>query len=151
MMTAPQLPVEVENYFEDLASDKRAVLYPVFDAVRDAMPAGYELGMSWGMPGWVVPLETFPHTYNKQPLAYVSLAAQRNYHSLYLMALYSDPQADAAFRAEWAAVGLKLNMGKSCLRFKSLGDLDIDIVARTVASVSVQDFIAVYERARPRV
>lgn len=149
-MTAPQVPVEVEDYIADLAPDKRAVLYPVFDTIRDAMPEGYALGMSWGMIGWVVPLETFPNTYNKQPLAYVSLAAQRNYHSLYLMALYSDPEADAAFRAEWAAAGLKLNMGKSCLRFKSLADLDLDIVARTVASVPVEKFIAIYERARPR-
>jgi Domain of unknown function (DU1801) len=148
-MTSQQVPAEVENYFEDLAPDKRAVLYPVFDTVRDAMPEGYLLGMGWGMPGWVVPLATFPHTYNSQPLAYVSLAAQRNYHSLYLMALYSDSEADADFRAEWAAAGLRLNMGKSCLRFKSLADLDLDLVARTVASVSVDEFIAGYERVRP--
>jgi hypothetical protein len=147
-MSTAQVPREVENYFEDLASEKRAVLYPVFDAVRDAMPEGYQLGMNWGMPGWVVPLETFPHTYNRQPLAYVSLAAQRNYHSLYLMALYSDSEADAAFRAEFAATGRKLDMGKSCLRFRSLADMDLDIVARTVASLSVEDFIAVYQRVR---
>ncbi|MGO4692125.1 DUF1801 domain-containing protein [Glaciibacter sp. 2TAF33] len=149
-MTNQQVPVEVENYIADLSPDKRAVLYPVFDAVRDAMPEGYVLGMGWGMPGWVVPLETFPNTYNTQPLAYVSIAAQRNYHSLYLMALYSDTEADAAFRAEWAAAGLKLNMGKSCLRFRSLADLDLDIVARTVASVPVDDFIAIYERVRAK-
>ena len=141
---------EVEHYFADLTPERRAVLYPVIEALWDAMPVGYELGMFWGMPSFVVPLATFPHTYNTQPLAYVSLAAQKNYNSLYLMGLYSYPEADAAFQAEWAAAGLVLNMGKSCLRFKTLADLDLDIIARTVASVSVDDFIAQYERQRLR-
>ena len=148
-MKKAHVPVEVEHYFADLSPERRAVLYPVIETVWDAMPPGYELGMYWGMPGFVIPLERFPNTYNKQPLAYVSLAAQKNYNSLYLMGLYSNPEADAAFRAEWAAAGLSLNMGKSCLRFNTLADIDLGIIARTVASVSVDDFISQYERERP--
>ena len=144
------VPAEVEHYFADLEPGKRAVLYPVIDAVRDAMPEGYRLGLFWGMPGWVIPLETYPNTYNGQPLAYVSLAAQKNYNSLYLMGLYGDPVADAAFRAAWAATGRTLNMGKSCLRFKTLADVDLDLIARTVASVTVEQYIAAYERIKPR-
>jgi hypothetical protein len=98
----------------------------------------------------VVPLERYPNTYNQQPLAYVSLAAQKNYNSLYLMALYSFPEKDAAFRTAWAATGRTLNMGKSCVRFRTLADLDLDLIARTVASVFVEDFIANYERVRAR-
>lgn len=147
-MTQPPVPADVENYFYDLNPASRAVLYPVIDVVRDAMPPGYELGMHFGMPGWVIPLRTYPTTYNGRPLSYVSLAAQKNYHSLYLMALYSNPTADAAFRAEWAATGRTLNMGKSCLRFKTLADVDLDIVARSVASVSVEAFLATYERIK---
>nr|WP_276512227.1 DUF1801 domain-containing protein [Cryobacterium roopkundense] len=123
-------------------------MYPVIDAVRDAMPPGYELGMHFGMPGWVIPLTRYPKTYNGQPLAYVSLAAQKNYHSLYLMGLYSNPARDAAFRAEWAATGRALNMGKSCLRFRSLADVDLDIIARTVAGTSVHDYLGEYERIK---
>ncbi|MBC7441990.1 MAG: DUF1801 domain-containing protein [Ramlibacter sp.] len=122
----------------------------MLDTVRDAMPAGYRLGVYGGILGWVVPLETYPNTYNKQPLAYVSLAAQKNYNSLYLMALYSFPEKDAAFRAEWAATGRALNMGKSCVRFKTLADLDLDLIAHVVASVSVDEFIANYERVTSR-
>ena len=140
--------MEVENYFDDLAPAARAVLYPVIDAIRDAMPRGYELGMYHGMPGWVIPLRTFSTTYNGEPLAYVSLAAHKSYHSLYLMALYSNPSADAAFRAEWAATGRTLNMGKSCLRFRTLADIDLDIIARSVASVSVADYLATYARIK---
>ncbi len=148
-MTTTPVPAEVEDYFFDLKPEQRAVLYPVIDAVRDAMPPGYVLGMHWGMPGWTIPLETFPNTYNGQPLAYVSLAAQKNYNSLYLMGLYGDPAADAAFRAEWAATGRKLNMGKSCLRFKTLADVDLGIIARTVASIPVDRYLATYQRIKP--
>ena len=149
-MSTEPVPFEVETLVLDLEPERRAVLYPVLDAVRDAMPAGYRLGVYGGILGWVVPLETFPNTYNKQPLAYVSLAAQKNYTSLYLMSLYSFPEKDAAFRAAWAATGRSLNMGKSCVRFKTLADLDLDLIAREVASVSVDDFIADYERLKHR-
>ena len=148
-MSTEPVPVEVENYFADLEPDQRAVLYPVIDTVRDAMPAGYRLGMYGGMPGWAVPLETLPNTYNGQPLLYLSLAARKNYNSLYLMGLYGDPAADAAFRAEWAATGRKLNMGKSCLRFKTLADVDLGIIARTVASIPVDRYLATYRRIKP--
>jgi hypothetical protein len=142
------VPASVEDYFDDLSASQRAVLYPVADVVRDAMPAGYELGMHFGMPGWVIPLSTYPNTYNGQPLVYVSLAAQKNYHSLHLMALYASAQADAAFRAEWAQTGLKLDMGKSCLRFRSLADIDLDVIARCVAGVSVEQYLEKYESRR---
>ncbi len=142
------MPQEVEAYFDALDSDRRAVVLPVFETVRAAMPEGYRLGMQWRMPGWVVPLERFPDTYNKQPLAYVSLAAQKNYNSLYLMAIYSDTDEDRRFRAAWADGGRKLDMGKSCLRFRTLSDVDLDVVAQTVAAFPVERFLAIYERIR---
>jgi hypothetical protein len=148
-MSIQQIPAEVETYFAELEPARRDVLVPVFDMLRRSMPDGYELGLNWGMPTWTIPLSTYPNTYNKQPLAYVSLAAQKNHNSLYLMALYSNSEQEAAFQAEWADAGLKLNMGKSCLRFRTLADLDLGILARTVASVSVDDFLATYERIKP--
>jgi len=140
------VPVEVENYFDDLDPAARAVLYPVIDAVRDAMPPGYELGLQFGMPGWVVPLSRYPDTYNGRPLSYVSVGAQKNHHSLYLMGLANDPDRDAAFRAEWVATGRKLDMGKSCLRFRTFADVDLDLVVRAVADITVDEFLAAYER-----
>ena len=142
------MPQDVEAYFDALDNDRRAVVLPVFETVRAAMPEGYRLGMQWRMPGWVVPLERFPDTYNKQPLAYVGLAAQKNYNSLYLMAIYSDTDEDRRFRAAWADGGRKLDMGKSCLRFRTLSDVDLDVVAQTVAAFPVERFLAIYERIR---
>ena len=150
-MSTEPVPFEVESLVLDLEPERRAVLYPVLDAVRDAMPQGYRLGVYSGMLGWAVPLERFPNTYNKQPLVYVSLAAQKHYNSLYLMGLYSSPEKDAAFRSDWEATGRTLNMGKSCVRFKTLADLDLDLIIREVASVPLDEYIATYERLKNRV
>ena len=141
-------PDDVTDWFDALAVDARAVVRPVFDRVASAMPAGYSLGMHFGMPGWVVPLSRFPDTYNGKPLSYVSLTAGARYHSLYLMGLYSDPDADSAFRAAWRAGGRRLDMGKSCLRFRRLDDVDLDLVHGAVASMPVDRFIEVYERVK---
>ncbi|MFF2050005.1 DUF1801 domain-containing protein [Leifsonia sp. NPDC058194] len=146
-MRAEPLPAEVVDYLEALPSKRREVYQPVFDTVAEAMPDGYRLGVQWRMPGWVVPLETFPDTYNGQPLAYVSLGAQKNYTSLYLMALSSDSAEERGFRREWASSGRRLDMGKSCVRFRSLADVDLPLVAKTVAAFPVARFVSIYERA----
>ncbi|MFC5929204.1 DUF1801 domain-containing protein [Cryobacterium melibiosiphilum] len=148
MMKQP-IPDAVEEWFSDLTPAARAVLYPVIDTLRDAMPAGYELGMFFGMPGWVVPLATYPNTVTGHPLLYVSVSAQGSSHSLYLMGLASDLEADAAFRASWAATGLALNLGAGCLQFLTLGDIDLDVVRRCVAGISVPRFLAGYESTLP--
>jgi len=149
-MSLPAVPPDVEEYFAALDEKRRAVILPVFDVVRESMPDGYELAMGWGMPTWVIPLSTYPDTYNKQPLAYAGIAAQKQYNSLYLTGLYGNPELNAAFREEWAATGRTLNMGKSCLRFKKLDDVDLGIIARAVAAVPVERFLATYERIKPR-
>ena len=148
-MIKQPVPVEVEDYVNDLEPGPRILLYPVLDAVRDAMPPGYVLGMHGGIPGWTVPLSRYPNTHDGEPLAYVSLSAQTHYGSLYLVGLVSDPETDAAFRAEWTATGRTLNMVKSCIRFKTLVDIDLDIVTRFVAGMPVEHFLSSYERARP--
>lgn len=149
-MSSEHIPTEVASYFAGLDPAKRDTIYPVFEALVEAIPEGYQLGMHWGMPTWVVPLEIYPDTYNKQPLAFVGLAAQKNYNSLYLMFLYSDSEDEAAFRSDWAQTGRKLDMGKSCLRFRSLADLDLGLISRAVASVPVEQFLSTYERIQSR-
>lgn len=142
------LPTEVTEWFDEKTPEVRAVIDPVFDLVASAMPPGFSLGIHFGMPGWVVPLSRFPNTYNGKPLSFVSINAGARYHSLYLMGLYSDPDADSAFRAAWRAGGRKLDMGKSCLRFRRLDDVDLDLVHDAVASMPVDRFIEVYERVK---
>ena len=142
--------VTVEDYLAGLEPERRETVRAVHDVLRAAMPTGYHEGVAWGMITWSVPLERYPETYNGQPLGYVALAAQKRHYAVYLMGLYSDSEQDKDFRARWLASGRKLDMGKSCLRFKRLDDLDLDLLAEVVASTPVDAFLATYERVRSR-
>ena len=140
----------VAEYLAGLEPERRATLETVHDAVSTAMPEGYQEKIAHGMITWSVPLERFPDTYNGEPLSYAALASQKQYCSLYLMGLYSDPERERDFRERWTADGRKLDMGKSCLRFKRLDDLDLDLVRDAVSAMPVEEFVATYERVRAR-
>lgn len=138
----------VADYLAELDPDRRAVVAHVRDLVNRAIPAGYREQMIYGMIGWVVPLETYPDTNNGQPLAYVSLAAQKNGYSLYLTCTHSGPDRTERLRAAYAAAGRKIDLGKSCLRFKRLDQLVEDAIAVEIASATPAQFIALSEAAR---
>ena len=138
----------VAQYLAELPADRRAEIEKVRDLVNGALPAGYREGMGFGMIGWVVPLEIYPDTYNRQPLAYVGLAAQKNYNSLYLTCVYASKERTEKLKAAAAAAGKKLDMGKSCIRFRRADDLPLDFIRAEIASTSPDEFIRIYEDAR---
>ena len=138
----------VSQYVAELEPERRDEISAVRDVVNAALPEGYEEVMTYGMIGWVIPLSEYPDTYNKQPLAYAGLAAQKNSNSLYLNCAYASPDRAEQFRKAWAASGKKLDMGKSCIRFKRAEDLALDVIAEEIAATSPSDFIAVYEASR---
>jgi len=138
----------VEGYLAELPADRRADIETVRRVILDHLPDGYEEVVQHGMLSYVVPLERSGDTYNGQALAVVSLANQKRYMSLYLLGVYGDEGTQAWLRERWAATGKKLDMGKSCLRFRTLDDLDLGIVGEAVARMPVDDFLAMYERAR---
>jgi hypothetical protein len=138
----------VRQYLDELPPERRAVISQVRDLVNLHLPAGYEETMSWGMISWEIPLSRYPVTYNKQPLMYAALAAQKNYYALYLSSVYVDPVHEASLRAAYAAAGKPLDLGKSCLRFKRLDDVVQAAVAGVLAAVSVDQYIAHYEASR---
>lgn len=140
--------VTVEQYLAQLPADRRAVLAAVRSVVTRAMPAGYTEEMSYGMIGYNVPLDRYPSTYNGQPLSYAALAAQKNHFALYLTCAYQDDQESGWLRGEFARAGKRMDMGKSCLRFKSLDDLPLDVIGAFVTRTPVDAFIAQYEKAR---
>jgi hypothetical protein len=104
--------------------------------------------MRWGMISYEIPLERYPDTYNGQPLLYAALAAQKHYYALYLMCVYQDPKLERLLRDGFARAGTKLDMGKSCVRFRKIEDLPLDTVGRIVAGTPPDQFIARYERVR---
>ena len=138
----------VEEYLEELPEERRAVVSRVLEVVRRNLPAGYEEAMSYGMIGWGVPLARYPDTYNRQPLAYAALAAQKNHYALYLMGAYAEPAQQERLEAAFREAGKKMDMGKSCLRFRSADDLPLEAVGEVIASTPPARFIELYEAAR---
>ena len=140
----------VEEYLSELNPSRREQIEAMRDVVLQNLPDGYEEAMNWGMISWEIPLERYPETYNKQPLMYAALASQKNYMSLYLMCVYAHEGKHTEFERRFKESGKKLNMGKSCVRFKSVEDLPMDLIAETIASTSVEDYIRSYEAARKK-
>ena len=132
----------VEEYLDDLSEDRRTALSTVRDVINEHLPDGYVDTVDWGVIAWNVPLELEPDTYNGKPLCYAALASQKNYMSVYLMGLSSDGPELAWFQQQYADRGLKLDMGKSCVRFKRLDDLPLDVLGESIAMIPVDEFIA---------
>ncbi len=143
--TAPATP---DDYIASLPPERREAIAAVRDVVRRNLPEGFEEGMQYGMIGWYVPLSRFPYTYIGQPLGLAALASQKNYMSLYLNSVYGDPGTEDWFRERYAASGKALDMGKSCVRFRRLEDLPLDVIGETIARVDLDEYLAHYERAR---
>lgn len=138
----------VAEYLAELPPDRREAITTVRQVILDHLPPGFEEAMQYGMISYVVPLERYPNTYNGQPLAVASLANQKNHMAIYLTGVYGDDGAQDWLRQRWATTGKKLDMGKSCLRFKRLEDLALDVVGEAIERTSLESFVAAYERAR---
>jgi len=145
---ASSAAANVEDYLAELPPERSEVVAKVRGVIRKHLPKGYVETMNWGMIAYEVPLSRYPDTYNGQPLAYVALAAQKNNYSLYLNCTYSDTSREAEVRRAFADAGKKLDMGKSCVRFRKLDDLPLPAIGRIVASTPVDEFIKRYEASR---
>ena len=140
----------VDDYLDALPADRRAVVERTLALVRKHIPPGFEEGINYGMIGWTVPLSRYPDTYNGQPLSIVSLAAQKRHTALYLVAPYTDPALDGRIRKAYADAGKRLDMGKSCLRFRRFEDLETAVIAEVIAAVSPERFIELYEAGQAK-
>ena len=138
----------VDAYLAELPPDRREAIAAVRSVVLDNLPDGYEEVMQFGMIGYVVPLSTVPKTYNGQPLQYAALASQKRYMTLHLNNVYGDEQVEKSFTEGYRASGKKLDIGKSCVRFKRLHDLPLDVIGKTIAATSVTEFVRAYEASR---
>lgn len=137
-----------DEYVASLPDGRRATVSAVREVILRNLPSGYEEGMSHGMIAYYVPLDRFPDTYNGEPLGLAGLASQKQYISLYLLSVYGDPETERWFRREWAASAKTLNMGKSCVRFRRLDDVPLDLIGRTIARADVDSFLDRYRAVR---
>jgi len=136
----------VSAYLKELPPERRSAIDAVRTVVLENLPEGYEEIMNYGMIGYVVPQRLYPKGYNgdpDKPLPFACLASQKNYMSLYMMTLYGS--VEDWFREEYTKTGKRLDMGKCCIRFRKLEALPLDVVARAIAMVPVDEFIAYYD------
>ena len=140
----------VEEYLAELPEDRRDAIQAVRNVILKTLPDGYEEGIQYGMIGYYVPHSVYEAGYHcdpKQPVPFASIASQKNYMSLYLMCIYGSPDQEAWFKKAWEKTGKKLDMGKSCVRFKKLDDLPLNVVGQAIKRVPVKKFLAFYESA----
>ena len=138
----------VEQYLAELDSIRRQAVSVVRGVILDNLPDGYEESMQFGMITYVVPLNVLADTYNGQPLMYIGLASQKRYMSLYLTNVYADKLVEGWFRKRYAATGKRLNMGKSCLRFKKFDELPLKLIGEVVAKTPMAEFVEIYRASR---
>lgn len=138
----------VEEYLKELPEDRRSVITTVRDVILKNIPKGYRESMNWGMISYEVPLKDYPDTYNGQPLAYMALAAQKNYNALYLTCVYDNEENKKMLMDAYKEKGIKPNMGKSCIRFTSLDKLPLEVIGEIIAHTPPDKFIANYEEIR---
>lgn len=139
MTSTAQTP---EEYLSSLPEDRKEALTRVRDVVLKNLPHGYQETMNWGMICYEVPLSKYPNTYNKQPLMYAAIASQKNHMAVYNTGVQTSQELTDGFLKDYKATGKKLDMGKSCIRFKKLEDLALDVVGKYIAKISVDDLIA---------
>jgi uncharacterized protein YdhG (YjbR/CyaY superfamily) len=136
-----------EQYLTELPDDRREAIEAVRAVILENLPDGYEEAMNWGMITYQIPLETYPDTYNKQPLMFAALASQKNHMAVYLTGIYVSDEARDEFEKAYRATGKRFDVGKSCVRFRKLDDLPLDLIGQTIAAVPVERLIARVEEA----
>ena len=135
----------VSEYLKGLPPDRRKTLSAVRKVVLENLPKGYKEVIGWGAITYAIPLKDYPHTYNGQPLCVAALAAGKQYCSIYLM---GDPATRTWLEDQFKKSGKRLNMGKSCVRFKTADDLPLDAIAAGIAKVTPEKYIKTYEASR---
>lgn len=140
----------VEEYLEEMPEDRREQISVVRNEILEFLPDGIDEVMRWGMITYEIPLETYPDTYNGQPLMFAALANQKNHMAVYLIGIYADEKLSKTFEESYKATGKKMDIGRSCVRFKQIDDLPLFLIGKAIAAVSSDDIIRYYENSRTK-
>jgi uncharacterized protein YdhG (YjbR/CyaY superfamily) len=131
----------VDQYLSALPEDRREAIQAVRQTIQDHLPDGYQEVMNWGMITYQVPLEVYPDTYNKKPLMYAALASQKNHMAVYLTGIYLDVDLQQDFEEKYRATGKRYDVGKSCVRFRKLEDLPLELIGESIQALEMEEFI----------
>jgi len=140
----------VEEYLNNIPEERKEIITQIRDMVNENLPKDFEEQLNYGMIGWVVPHSVYPSGYHcnpKQPLPFMNLASQKNHIGFYHMGMYANPDLLEWFEKKYAREApTKLNMGKSCVRFKKPEHVPLDLLGELVAKMSADDWITLYEK-----
>ncbi|MEX0288780.1 MAG: DUF1801 domain-containing protein [Flavobacteriaceae bacterium] len=143
-----------EEYIEELPEERKGPISRLRATIKENLPSGFQETMNYGMIGYVVPLSTYPDGYHctpELPLPFMNLASQKNYIALYHSGIYADKAIHDWFVGEYPNhVKTKLDMGKSCIRFKKIETIPYDLIGELCKKMSVEQWIAIYEKAVKR-
>lgn len=139
-----------EEYVNGLTEDRQVVIKKLQALTKKNLPKGFEEEMSYGMIGYVVPHKLYPAGYHcdpKLPLPFLSIASQKNFIALYHMGMYAKPELLDWFTSEYPKhCKSKLDMGKSCVRFKKMEDIPYALLEELMKKMTVADWISIYEK-----
>ena len=137
------------EYYENLLEDRKEPMNKLREIISKNLPEGFQEYIDYGMPGWSVPHSTYPAGYHcnpKIPLPFIGIASQKNFIALYHMGIYADKGLHDWFVSEYAKhVKTKLDMGKSCIRFKKPENIPYELIAELVTRMSPEQWIELYE------
>ncbi|WP_130733649.1 DUF1801 domain-containing protein [Flavobacterium sp. J27] len=140
-----------EEYIKEVPEERKVTIIKLRNVILENLPKGFKEAMSYGMIGYVVPHEIYPSGYHcdpKLPLPFMSFASQKNSINFYHMGIYADKELYNWFVTEYGKFSKKkLDMGKSCMRFKKAEDIPFDLLGELVSKITPQDWIATYEKA----
>lgn len=143
----------VAAYLDALAPERRELVVAILGVIRDNLDPAFAEGMQYGMPAFFLPHSVYPagyHCDSSQPLPFASVAATKGGASIYLFCVYTDEAVKQEMVDAWKATGLRLDMGKSCIRVRSLDKVPLEVIGTTIAGISAEDFVAAYERGLPK-
>jgi|SRR5690349_13344349 len=140
----------VQQYLDELPEDRKAAVTKLFKTIKKNLPKGFKEGVGYGMIGFSVPHSYYPKGYHcnpEQPLPFMGLASQKNFIAVYHMGVYADPKLLKWFTDAYKkAVPGKLDMGKSCLRFKKPDQIPFDLIGELSSKMTPDEWIEIYEK-----
>ena len=140
----------VIDYIDNLSTDRKHAISKVRDIILSNLPKGIEEVMNWGMIAYQVPIKSYANTYNGQPLMYAALASQKNHMAVYLSGIYSDEKLRKKFIEDYKLTGKKMDLGKSCVRFRKIEDISLELIGSAISALDVKSFIELYNSVRSK-
>lgn len=148
----PDKPTTITKYLASIPVDRRKTIKALRETIKKNLDPKFKEGIQYNAIGYFLPHSVYPDGYHcdpKQPLPFGGLASQKNHIGIYLFCLYTDESQVEQFQKEWKATGKRLDMGKSCVRIKTLDDVPLDVLGRAIKRITAAKFVKSYEAIIP--